>query len=203
MFDLGGVLAIICHNWQDAARTAGVQTQLPETPPIPLAGLASFDAHQAGRVDDVAYLQALASDLGVSVDEARRVHNGILVKPYPGTLELVEALLAQGTRLGCLSNTNEAHWQILTSPDHYPAIAKTTLQMASHRVGLEKPHAAIYRHYEQVFGLQSSQIVYFDDNVGNVEGAIAVGWRAHRINPNEDTAAQLRTLLAQEGVLGR
>ena len=41
-----------------------------------------------------------------------------------------------------------------------------------------KPDLAIYRHHAETFGLDPAAILFFDDNVKNVEGARAAGWRA-------------------------
>ena len=201
VFDLGGVMVRINRTWQEAAQTAGVRIGMPALPPVALGELTIFNHWQAARAGPQDYFDALAEALSVSHDEARLVHSAILMEPYPGTLALVEELHALGLRTGCLSNTNAAHFDRLTSPDHYPNIAVLETKMASHEVGLEKPGAEIYRLFEQVASAQPEELVFFDDLPENAAAARDCGWLAFAIDPFGDTAAQMRGHLVVLGWL--
>jgi len=200
-FDLGGVLARINRTWQGAAETAGIGTSLDGQAQIPLAGLACFDDFQAGKLALADYFEALAFALGVDVPQARLVHDSILMGPYDGTEEIVRAVKGLGVRTACLSNTNAPHWEILRSEIHFPGIAALDFAMASHEVKMEKPHAEIYRHFESTFGFASEQVVFFDDSAPNVEAAKEVGWHAHWIDHERETAPQIRAALVGEGIV--
>ncbi|AIE84729.1 HAD family hydrolase [Fimbriimonas ginsengisoli] len=199
-FDVGGVLIRICHTWQACAREAGVDIKWPAQPEIALTDFPAFDAYQMGAIDLDDYLARLAEWLGCSPEEAGRVHDGILVEPYPGTEELVAELQDRGELTACLSNTNEPHWQAFFG-GRFPAVARLDSKMASHLVGINKPDPAIFRLHAETNGVAPEEIVYFDDAPANIEAATEVGFRTLRIDPSGDTVAQMRGFLVDLGVL--
>ncbi len=201
VFDLGGVLARICHTWEEVARTTGVACGLDPNGTTPLAAFPEFDGYQAGEVTLPNYLDALSAFVGCDPADAIRMHNGILVEPYPGSEELVAELETSGFGTGCLSNTNEPHWVDLAMNGRFPAIVRLERKMASHLVGLNKPDPAIFLLYAKEHGVQPTEIVYFDDSLANVKAANEVGYRAFRVDPSGDTVAQIRGFLAEAGVL--
>ena len=200
VFDLGGVLARICHTWQEAIATANVSATLPAHPPIGLTQLPEFDLYQSNDISLEAYLDSISAFTGCDRARALDVHNAIIIELYAGVREIIDQLHSQGTETGCLSNTNEPHWQELAFSDRFHAIRDTKYKMASHRVGLNKPDPRIYARYCSEFDLQASQIVYFDDNEANVLSAVDFGFRAHRIDPSHETAPQIRGILELERV---
>ena len=201
VFDLGGVMAEISHSWEEAAAVAGVVCSNLKGGNTKLASFHAFDLYQASEVSLVDYLFALAEFVGCDSSEALKVHNGILVVEYPGVGALVDELQERGFRTGCLSNTNEPHWEVLALNGQYPAIHSLEMKMASHLVGINKPSHAIFERYCAVFGLKPNQIAFFDDGPLNVEAASACGWNAHRIDPSQDTPTQMRAYLMELGVI--
>jgi putative hydrolase of the HAD superfamily len=201
VFDLGGVLARICHTWEEAADVAGAPHDLSPGGPTALGGFSGFDLYQAGKISFDVYLRELAMFIGCSADDAPKVHNSIIVEEYPGVSELVSNLRERSYRLGCLSNTNDAHWQHLAYNGRFPTIESLEMKMASHIIGLNKPDPAIYDAYGAEFGLSPSEIVFFDDHPLNVAAAREAGWLAAKITPGEDTARQMRNHLQEWGLL--
>jgi glucose-1-phosphatase len=200
-FDLGGVLVRISQNWQEALDSAGVESPKGRIYTMPLTACEIFDQYQAGALDADAYFAGMAEFFGgISPEDAKKVHNGILIEPYPGTYKLVRDLHKAGYRTGCLSNTNEPHWETMHDGETLPAIASLGVKMASHDVKLQKPDEAIFRAFENASGLTGAQIVYFDDTAVNVDAAKGIGWRAYLIDPKADTTEQMRAALAAEGV---
>ena len=194
-FDLGGVLIRICKRWSDAVELAQPVQRLNE-------GLGSLDdsaalvAYQAGEYDTSKYLVELARFLGCRTpDEARLIHNAILVEPYPGTAELTQDIVSAGLRTGCLSNTNDLHWQEIFGSGRFPFADLLTVNVASHHVGVNKPDPAMYEAFERQSGFSGSEIVYFDDAKENVEAARARGWQAHAVDPSQGTTSQIRRIL--------
>lgn len=185
-FDLGGVLVKICTDWNVAlGRDLGAPAWGIDEPAI-------FAQYQSGQVERPEYVQQLASHLGTSESHALAAHQRILLEPYEGTLELVLELKAHGITTGCLSNTNELHWIEMTMSQRFPAITHLEHKMASHIVGLSKPDKQIFEAFEHLSGAEPSQIVYFDDSATNVSAAHSYGWHAVLIDPNGDTATQMR-----------
>lgn len=197
VFDLGGVLVRICRTWGQAMATAGFQAK-PEHENLWFDECPPFKQFQAGLISETEYEAGLAEFLGLGNDpeQGRRVHNGILREEYPGALELVQELPDRGWQTGFLSNTNAIHWEVLTDPAHFPAVAALQHQVGSQQVGLEKPDPAFYRYFENLVQIQPREIIFFDDLPANVEAARSCGWQAHLVDHDGDTVAQMRTLLA-------
>lgn len=185
-FDLGGVLVKICTDWNAAlGRDFGAPAWGIDEPAI-------FAQYQSGQVERPEYVQQLASHLGTSEAHALAAHQRILIEPYEGTLELVLELKARGVITGCLSNTNELHWIEMTMSQRFPAITHLDHRIASHVVGFSKPQKEIFETFERVSESSSSEIVFFDDTASNVSAAHSFGWHAVLIDPNGDTASQMR-----------
>ena len=120
--------------------------------------------------------------------------------------ELVEELnVVAGVRTACLSNTNHAHWvcSLAGEAGRVPsrAIGALGVKLASHDLGLIKPDPAIYAEAERRFATAAERIVFFDDLPDNVAAARRAGWRAHHIDHQADTAAQMRRTLEGLGIL--
>ena len=201
VFDLGGVMAEISHTWEEAARCAGVACMNLGDGSTRLNAFPGFDQYQAGRISLEEYLNGLADFVGCDSTKALAVHNGILVEEYPGIAELVKEIHDLKLGTGCLSNTNEPHWEVLALNGQYPSIRSLDMKMASHLVGINKPSHEIFRAYCRTFGLLPESIVFFDDYLVNVEGALACGWNARWIDSTVDTPTQMREHLTDLGVI--
>lgn len=200
-FDVGGVLIRITQKWREAATYAGVTIREDFPADAWLWDAPFFDAYQIGELTDDAYLEQLALYLGnVTVEESRRVHNHIMIEPYPGVEQIVEALNNAGYITACLSNTNEPHWLDMFNSGRFPANEGLQIQLASHRMGLQKPDAEIFRKFEELSNASGNEIVFFDDSEPNIEAVRQFGWLATLINPREDTATQILAGLSQAGI---
>lgn len=199
-FDLGGVLVRICAKWTDAMNSAGLDPR--GNAESALTDCKAFNLYQAGSLDEVTYLESLSDYLvGLTVAEARSVHNGILVEAYTGTLALVTELESRSLVTGCLSNTNALHWEEMTATERFPAIARLQAKTASHLARASKPDESIYRAFEREAGLRPEEILNFDDVPEYVEAAGRAGWNAVRVDPVGDTAAQMRSHMETFGLL--
>lgn len=197
VFDLGGVLVEINHTWREAARQAGVACAAP-------GGLLECQAlldYQAGRIDEPEYYVRLAQYLGSSRNEAEAVHEAILVGPYPGTYEIVDALDSAGVHTGVLSNTNAPHWHAMTRTGRFPNVERARTRLASHEARLEKPDPRIYRAWEALAGVPPEAVLFFDDAPANVQAAHACGWDAVLVSPDVPPAGQIEAALAERRLL--
>lgn len=192
-FDLGGVLVRITTDMADAARRAGVAVG---GSPGSFLDFPPFIDFQAGRLSEAAYLGELSAWLGVDSAQALAAHNHILVEPYPGTLELIDALEADGVLCGCLSNTNAPHWREMKEGSRFPNVSRLSVAVASHEHRMEKPNNDIFERFRELAGRpQPEEIVFFDDTPANVDTARALGWRAWPIDPAGDTAMQMHNAI--------
>jgi len=190
----------ISHSWQMAAAVSGIACPKLSKGETRLTDLHAFDLYQVAEISLEGYLIELADFLGCNVEDALKVHNGIIAAEYPGIAELVAQVRGLKCRTGCLSNTNEPHWETLLIAERYPTIHILDMKMASHLVGVNKPAHAIFERFCSEFGLEPGDIAFFDDAPENVEAAKDCGWNASRIDPSDDPPRQMREYLYGLGV---
>ena len=98
--------------------------------------------------------------------------------PVPGVDGLLAGLAAAGRRLAILSN-----WPLAATIDRYAEARGWTTALTaivvSQRVGVIKPHAAIFAAARAALGDPAPQAILHvgDDWAADVAGAAAVGWR--------------------------
>jgi FMN phosphatase YigB (HAD superfamily) len=202
-FDLGGVAARISYRWAEILERLGLPVPPNIKPSDPLNAMPQFDPYQAGELTDDQYFAHLAVYLGnVSLAEAKRVHAGILIEPFPGVYDIVVKLNARGIITGCLSNTNAPHWQDLAISGRFPAIVAMKVKLASHEIDASKPEPAAFEAFEKACGCAPEEILLFDDGLPNCDGAMARGWSSVHVDPMQDPAAQMRAWLSGRGLLG-
>ena len=108
----------------------------------------------------------------------------------PGAAELVQGL-AGGVTSACLSNTNEMHWNEQQDAEVVRELFDQCF--LSHELGLVKPDREIFDYVVAELGCRSSDILFLDDNLLNVQGAEVVGLDAHRVGGVEDSRALLKS----------
>lgn len=190
--DLGGVVLRINHTWADAAATVGVLLGKPENGGV----LNHFELIHAFQEDDISYEEyaaGLADYLGVTLEEARRVHAGILIEPYRGIAETVDQAKSAGLIVGVLSNTNRPH--VEHCMEAFEVCSSFDFFGTSYDARANKPYAEFYRWFEERVGARSEEIVFFDDHQRNIDGAHDVGWQAFLVDPYGDPPGQIRSVL--------
>lgn len=175
IFDFGNVLArfdpralaeTIADNGEDADALAA----------------AIFDDRWAdydgGRTTYEEHLRGSLERLPERLHEAARR----LFREWPAALEplaategLIHPLYERGYGLYILSN---APTQFSDSArDNYPITALFDGAVYSAEIRMDKPHAPIYRHLLEKYGLCAEECFFLDDKPENVEGARACGMR--------------------------
>lgn len=204
VFDLGRVLVRICDDWRQACTYAGVP--LPgEMDPAQGLRIREFVLRQeVGSLAFSTFAQEAAPLMGLSPAQIRAFSEAYIRGPFPGSVELVDELSAAGVATACLSNTNDHHWELMSTPGHpsFFPLHKLRHRFASHLVGARKPDEAIYAHVERATGLPAEAILFFDDVIDNVEAAKKRGWNAERVDPAPDEPIQqMRQTLRRHRVL--
>ena len=148
--------------------------------------------HDAGRpaAEMVAERSALFPDhAGLIADWFARFNESI-PGPVPGSLELVERLLARSIPLHGITNFGADTWAGFrpTAPvfDSFEDI------VVSGDEKLAKPDPAIYALAERRFGYAPEAMLFIDDSPPNVEAARARGWHAHHFVDAAGLEAELR-----------
>jgi putative hydrolase of the HAD superfamily len=106
----------------------------------------------------------------------------------PGTVELLAALHAGGTRVALLSN---AGFDFSDPFRHSPMAEFFEAMFVSAELGLIKPDPEIYRVTAHELGITLDQMVFIDNKKINVDAAVALGVAGHVFT----TVAELRTFL--------
>ncbi|MBW4031897.1 MAG: HAD-IA family hydrolase [Acidobacteria bacterium] len=106
----------------------------------------------------------------------------------PGTVELLAALHAGGTRVALLSN---AGFDFSDPFRHSPMAEFFEAMFVSAEMGLIKPDPEIYRVAARELGIPLDRMVFIDNKKINVDAAVALGVTGHVFT----TVAELRTFL--------
>lgn len=112
----------------------------------------------------------------------------------PGARDLLSELEGR-VRRACFSNTNAFH--IEHQLEAFGLRELFDEHYFSHRIGLVKPDREAYEHVVAGLGCAAEEILFLDDNRINVEGALAVGLDAHRVQG----VPAARRLLVERGIL--
>ena len=205
VFDFGAVL----FRWQPIAL---LQQTVPELAPDEAAArrlAASFfesftpDSDWArfdlGLVEEGELSRRIAARTGAPEDCVRRVIDAIPghLQPQADTVALLQRLKVAGHRLYYLSNMPRACAAHLERQNAF--IGDFLDGIFSARVGLMKPHRAIFELAQERFALAGTPTVFIDDHAGNIAAALAHGWQTVHFSG----AAQAEQQLQQAGWLPR
>ena len=206
IFDLGGVLIRLSDGWRNVCNAAGVvyPTALNASD-VMRAMIDLMTAHELGHIDNEVFFVRAGQLTGLSTAQVQAVLHARLAGRYDGVDELITQIADTNTRTACLSNTNAAHWHIMTGDgsDGRNRLPLNVLnhRFASHLIGAMKPDTRIYEHVEAQTNTPPYRILFFDDSSHNCAAANARGWRTHKIDPSGDPVTQMRDVLIAFGVL--
>ena len=194
IFDLGGVILDI--NMQKAL-DGFAALGLPESELRFDIGEAADLMHryQLGHFTTDEFCRRLAArcNPGTTPEQVAHAWNSICLGIPERKLNAIKAL-KQSANVYLLSNTNDLHWQYCL--DHWfnangnrckDFFDKVFLSQEMH---LEKPHAEIFEQVIKAIGAgcgsETSDTVFLDDNLDNVNAAKNCGIQAVQITPDVD-----------------
>ncbi|MEU0529996.1 HAD family hydrolase [Amycolatopsis tolypomycina] len=187
VFDYGDVLSKPSAALPDLA--AAMRAPLPEF----LAAYWEYRlAYDAGSTP-LEYWQEVGNAVGAPVDEALSDElTRIDVEGWghlePSSKALLEALSEAGANLALLSNAPVAFGEWVRAQDFARHFRVT---LFSGDVRCVKPDAKIFRLLLDELGAEPADCLFFDDRESNVDGARAVGLRAHVWNGADAARAWL------------
>ena len=196
VFDLGGVLI----NWDPRAaylaefpeRREQIDRFLETT--LTDIGLATCETPGA-LADVVAPWRDSGGDFVPFIDFFASHWPRFVRGPIPGSVSLVERLLARSVPVYGLTNWPEATFP--PEGEAFGFLAQFIDIIVSGREGMRKPDAAIFRLAIDRFGIEPASTVYVDDHAGNVQTAARLGFRAHHFS----SPAMLEGFLVDSGLL--
>ncbi len=112
--------------------------------------------------------------------------------PIEGTVSLLAELSAQGTPLYAITNFNQDKFRETLQRFAFLGTFRDIVVSGDER--LLKPDPAIYRLLLDRNGLAASACLFIDDSLKNVEGARAVGMKAHHFTSPQALRAELLKL---------
>ena len=172
VFDLGGVLLRL----RDPIENFELDLTEPEFLELWLQS-PSVREFERGAIDADSFAQSMVEEMRLPMDWRRfleRFH-AWPQRLFPEALDLLQCI-PPGIRRVLLSNTNAAHWE---RQEISGALAgQFDLELLSFRTGLLKPDRAAFDQVREACGCAAGEILFFDDNPGNVAAALASGQRA-------------------------
>jgi putative hydrolase of the HAD superfamily len=152
----------------------------------------AHDIH-CGRCSPEDFAKRAVREFGLNVTDERFLTEcrAWFRGPYPGAMELLDGLRPL-FRTACLSNAHEL--DVSRFEQELQLQSRFDRCFYSNEMGLRKPDAAAYLHVSAELDVPPAEIDFFDDSLENVNGARAVGMRAHHVTGFGDLQMRLREL---------
>ncbi len=164
--------------------------------------LATVDALERGRLSGERLYRIFRAELGFdgSFAEFRAVWCDHF-SPLEDNVALLRAL-SRERRVYLLSNTNRLHFEHIQ--ERFAFARQVHGTVLSHRLGLRKPEAGIYRAALRLADAPAEECLVIDDRLENVRSARRCGLHAIWYRAGDDLAAALRSygLLAEAPLSG-
>jgi putative hydrolase of the HAD superfamily len=188
VFDLGNVLLPIdLDKTYEAFALLSKKYTAQEIKQITQAE-ALWSAYEAGLQNDEAFELFLVErlELDCTSEQFQTAFNALLLQFDETLCQYIKALKSKYP-IYLLSNTSSLHSNLFlqTNFPNYHIFDAFTRVHLSFEMGVVKPDVAIYRQLVQENQLEDYQIVFFDDNLHNIESARNFGWEAILIDSNK------------------
>ncbi len=195
LFDLGGVIV----------QLIGVQIML-EWSPLNLSeselwsrwlSSPSVRRFESGNASPEEFAAALIDEFRLTVSPEKFLQEFTYWprKPYPEAEPLLKKLRAY-YQLAVFSNTNEIHWgRFITEMREISELFHHAF--ASHEIGLLKPDREAFNHVIGHLNKPPDRILFFDDNIINVEAGNAAGMHCYQVSG----IVEIPPLLVDLGIL--
>ena len=190
LFDLGGVVIDI-----DFKRAFQIWAALASVDASDLEKRFNFDEayeqHETGDLQSSAYFNALGESLNVSLSEDDLVAgwNDIYLGTIPGMVKLL-ATASQRFPLYAFTNSNPTHQSVWSVRFAAELSAFKTIYVSS-ELGVRKPDPRSFSLVAEQMGVQASEVLFFDDSVENVDGAVSAGMRGVVVESTRAVTAAL------------
>ncbi|HEY1033164.1 MAG TPA: HAD family phosphatase [Flavipsychrobacter sp.] len=180
IFDLGGVLLNLDYGKTEKAfvelgleNFGEIYTQLNQTP--------VFDDFETGKTDAATFISQLKKQAGIEIANEAIIQawNAMLLDFPLRRLQILQQLRNYHDLI-LLSNTNEIHElafnDILMRTHGFPNLGVFFDRVyLSHRLGMRKPNAEIFRYILDENGFEARHTLFIDDSPQHIEGAKQLG----------------------------
>lgn len=175
LFDFGGVIAEegFKNGLQAIARKQGLD---PDRFFVTAEELVYSTGYVLGQVDEATYWEAVRKNTGIEMsdDQLRQeVFNEFLVRP--AMIETVRDLKKKGFLVGILSD--QSNW-LQELNQHYDFLRYFDQVFNSFHLHKSKKDPALFMEVCTLLGFDPQEVLFIDDNPGNIERATSTGLRA-------------------------
>jgi len=134
-------------------------------------------AFERGRIDSAEFASRLVREWALELDPEAFIAQFARWPGdfFPGAKDLVRDLRRRH-RVACFSNSNAVHWARF--PDLSGLFDAT---FSSHLIGHVKPDREGFEHVLGELDVHPREVCFLDDLQPNVDSALALGMRAHRV----------------------
>lgn len=178
LFDLGNVLAkpIDNHELYDKLNCKITYEQFEK---YWFENDLVIKAHE-GKVSDKVHIEALLEycKSSLSIDEFYNIYNSLNNSLYPDTIKIIEELKNKYYKVGLLSNL-----RLMDFNRYKEQLEQLNFDymFLSYKMKCIKPNNAIYEKVINTTGIKPQNIIFFDDNPKNVQGALKCGITAYLV----------------------
>ena len=187
VFDLGGVL-IDFDGVVPMKKFAGIETD--EEMWERWLSCRWVRTFERGECTPDEFATGVVDDWALSITPAEFLE---AFRTWPGqTLEGADALVTAvraKVPTGCLSNTNALHWNHHFA--RWPIVDEFDYRFLSFEVGIVKPDRELFDYIAERLPAPRDRVLFLDDNIINVEGAIEAGFTARHARGVEGARAAL------------
>jgi putative hydrolase of the HAD superfamily len=194
LFDYGMVLSSVPEelHWRQLERVLDA-----EQAAFQAAYWKYRDAYDRGALSAQTYWEFVARELDKPIDgqvlraliDADTV---VWTQPNVEMMEWAARLNRAGIKTGILSNIGDA--MELGVLGRFPALGEFTHHTFSHRLGIAKPDAEIYRHAVEGLGVPAGEILFVDDREENILAARAAGMAAVQYSGHEGFVEEMQRI---------
>jgi len=155
------------------------------------------DAYDRGALSAQTYWESVARDLEKTIDASTLrglmdADTNVWTQPNVEMMEWAAQLNRSGIKTGILSNIGDAMERGVLG--RFPSLAEFTHHTFSHRLGIAKPDAEIYRHAVEGLGVPAEQILFVDDREENILAARVVGMMAVQYSEHAGFVEEMRRM---------
>ena len=147
--------------------------------------------YEAGQQTDIEFRNFLRSHLDLTISDVDfdNAFSALLLGFHQGVYDWIASLKSK-FYLVLLSNTSSIHAERFTKvalgPEGQNLFSLFHQVYYSFEMGLVKPDPAIYLRVLNEQGFQPEEVLFFDDNVANINSAKNIGIQSYLIDPNQN-----------------
>lgn len=197
LFDLGGVIVDI-----DFDRVFSYWISLSPSSSFPsiqqFSLLRSYRQHECGQINYDEFYRNVCESLSINITKQQFLEgwNRIFLGLVGGIGDLLESIPGDIPKY-VFSNTNVVHEEFWRN--EYADVLKNFKQVfTSVELGMRKPEAAAYREVLARIGIESDQVLFFDDSIENITSATACGIESVLVRSISD----ISEALSRYGIVG-